>query len=178
MNHQLATLLEIPKEYQEINSRISNINRGGCAIFAHALLKCLKKLRYNAKAVSIGPIHEVDPDKAISILKEKKLKITARNLSEIGCSLYHVVVEVKVPGDGIVKDTTVYMDSNGTYNDPTQLPHYENFNISARFGIKECGLIANHSQGWNCMFDRNSIPKIHAYLAETLAPKKIRKIFG
>lgn len=152
-----------------INSNITNINNGGCCVFAAHVAYVLKYRHSIPVNIRVERWYD-DEDNAPSIDAARSniadvSHCDAFDWNTNGISFSHVIAEVEIDGK------VYHLDSNGlmSVTQPdvsaqSRIPLYK-----GSLTVEEALLICSEQSGWNHDFDRTQIPKImdliHAHLS-------------
>ena len=150
--HVLTQLGKISKQV----ANISNVNHGGCCVFAAAVAKQLQELKLvDDVRLRVGNPNSDDPYSVrFDEVRTNATDTTPHEWNGQGVEFGHVIVEFTY--DGIV----YHYDTSGIHGADTEDPSF-NFTLYAdALTIEEATLLASVGQ-WNTSFDRKHIPKIH-----------------
>jgi hypothetical protein len=145
--------------FEDINSNVNAVNRGGCGFFAKHLYDVLKLKGYNPELVIL--VREWSVDEANDYI----------NSNEIGSlfitSWNHVMVKV------IVKNKPVYIDSHGFFKKIKKHPTFStNEAVDLPYDMLKVMLGYKYKGRWNPSFDRQQSKKIKNTLVKHLELSK------
>jgi hypothetical protein len=146
-------LTELVDELIHVNNLVSDINQGGCAVFAVNLYDNLIKLGYKPKVCIF-----VDDEKQfledIELLEDYGMNHYLRNR----CSGFNHV---------IIKVDDIYIDSTGWYEDKEAMVDFK-YDFVKDFDINILRECANDHRLWNNWFNREDIPMMNSFVNEQI----------
>jgi hypothetical protein len=155
-------LSQLKKLGKRINSDFSNINDGGCAVFAAAVIKELEEKGISAYARVCSPICEKNYGKSVTYAREnsrpRSLK-HGRDWNDMGVRFHHVVVEFTING------IHYFYDSDNLRRNS---PRFTGYHVrKGQISPKEIQQIAHDGTvRWNDCFDRKHVPEVQKTVEE------------
>lgn len=138
-----------------VNSSISSVNRGGCAVFASLMGQCLQK--YGNVAIAVAS------DVSTASVDEVRCNnIDTNSLDEWtdnGVSFSHVIIELTYNG------VKYHIDSTGVSRAALHAGVGRWPILDGRLTVEETTSIASYTD-WNRRFDRRQIPKMKKQINE------------
>jgi len=145
--------------FEDINSNVEAVNRGGCGFFAKHLYDVLKLKGYNPELVIL--VREWSVETANDYINNNSIK------DLFNTSWNHVMVKV------IVKNKPVYIDSYGFFNKIEKHPTFSELEaVDLPYDILKVMIGYNYKKRWNPSFDRQSSKKIKNTLVKHLELSK------
>jgi hypothetical protein len=145
----MESLKQLVSEYQDINFKVQNLNRGGCGIFAEHLYITLKKMGYKPRIVCLTRDKEQ--------LKEF-VQLNTTDCSDFyNLSIGHVVIMINGK----------LIDSRGIHNTvdecwSSRFLNQKYYKLTIRFDLLRTW--NNDRYFWNNSFDRKNIKTIEKRL--------------
>lgn len=151
----MESVKQLVAEYQDINHKVQNLNRGGCGVFAEQLYITLKKMGYKPKIVVL-----TRDKKSLAMFAMLKTSNTDVPLS---VSIGHVAIQLKGK----------LIDSKGIHNTIQECwwSHYPFSKLPISLELLK--IWNSDNDFWNNCFDRKNIKTIEKKLADCY--KKINK---
>ena len=146
------------------------INHGGCAIYAIAVAKELKKLRIHPKILVVSPERgDVNTDirDVASIIKTKSNICEWNNQ---GVIFRHVIISFCFEGKQYHYDTDGLSKASEKYFDTGVKERYTLY--KGHLSMLYAKEIVKRQSGWNSTFDRNDIPAINQIVKDYMEPKR------
>lgn len=145
----------LTKSFEEINSNITNVNSGGCGIFAKHLYNTLKLKGFNPELTILVR------DWHVMLASERIISNSFGDL--LKCDWRHVMVKLTM------NDKVVYIDSYGFFNNIEEHPMFGYLEtVDLPYKGLEVMLASRHKHQWNRAFDRKNSKKIKNTLVKHL----------
>ena len=156
-------LFSVLSKLSVINQKYSNINRGGCGVFALYLSKELDKRNIKHDILWIGDDYH-NAEKVIRNTFQSNSNVTLEDFSDNGIFLSHVMVKIGKK----------FIDSEGVYKgfDNTRWSHRR---VLSKMSNKELFKLVDSSHGWNDTFQRKLIPKIKKDIKKVMENLELSK---
>jgi len=154
MNILLTRLLSLGAAASDA---ITDINHGGCCVYASLLGKELQKREIPCSVVVVSDSANIG---STNIDKVRwRMPSSVPNLQaweECGVYFTHVALEVDIDG------VNYFVDSDGIAKSGKKLRDFRPY--PGRLSLEEAEFLARKESGWNERFDRNEIPRLRGII--------------
>lgn len=140
-------------------TRIPNLNKGGCGVFAHAVAKELRELGVESEVV----VNDYGDDFQEFLDSLKALQEGAGNHWDFAGWLDHLGVRFKLGGKWFTYDSDALLEGREWFGFNPALPATEK-------GLtpEQAGILVREVGCWNPTFNRRYIPKVRKLVKEVL----------
>lgn len=152
---------------KQVDGNISNLNAGGCGVFASEVAKSLIAKGIPARCFAVCNTNSFwDAVGSPGNIDEARKNISdpgdVHQWHDNGVSLYHVGVEFDWRGKRYHFDSKGVEDAGDTFRKPAWIVQ------EGRWTADEMDAMAKRPHNWNYEFSRKQIPKIQRYVEEYL----------
>ena len=134
-----------------VNSKIHELNRGGCCVFASIVAQRLSE--FCEVRIAVGTDWLDNDDTTIDEVREQVSSNSPNEWNNYGVDFGHVIIEFDYDG------STYHYDSNGVTSVQRDTSTFGMPILDGYLTINEAVELASHAE-WNPKFDRSQIPKL------------------